>query len=119
MRATRSPTTRERRANRRKRASRPPPIACSACLPQQHGQYLRSLWDEYERGDTAEARYVMAIDRMAPMLLNMAEGGSTWREHGITRDRVIERNGSHIEGALPDVWRLALAQLDAMPAPLD
>ena len=39
----------------------------------------------------------MAIDRMAPMLLNMAEGGTTWREHGITPDRVIERNGPHIE----------------------
>jgi putative hydrolase of HD superfamily len=88
-------------------------------LPQQHGQYLRGLWDEYERGDTAEARYVMAIDRMAPMLLNMAEGGSTWREHGITRDRVIDRNGRYIEAGLPGVWRLALAQLDAMPAPFD
>ena len=59
----------------------------------------------------------MAIDRMAPMLLNMAEGGTTWREHGITPDRVVERNGRHIRAALPDVWRHALALLDAMPAP--
>ncbi len=80
-------------------------------LPQAPGSYLRDLWDEYERGDTAEARYVMAIDRMAPMLLNIAEGGSTWREHGITVDRVIERNGVHIDLALPQVWQYALAQL--------
>ena len=80
-------------------------------LPQVPGSYLRDLWDEYERGDTAEARYVMAIDRMAPMLLNIAEGGSTWREHGITVDRVIERNGVHIDLALPQVWQYALAQL--------
>jgi hypothetical protein len=26
----------------------------------------------------------MAVDRMAPMLLNTAEGGTTWREYGIT-----------------------------------
>ncbi len=81
-------------------------------LPQAAGAYLRELWDEYERGDTAEARYVMAIDRMAPMLLNLAEGGTTWREHGITRDRVIARNGPHVEPALPEVWRHALTQLE-------
>jgi putative hydrolases of HD superfamily len=85
-------------------------------LPQGSGSYLRALWDEYERGDTAEARYVMAIDRMAPMLLNIAEGGTTWAEHGITVDRVIERNGVHVDLALPQVWQYALAQLRAMPA---
>ncbi|MCU1360762.1 MAG: hydrolase of superfamily [Ilumatobacteraceae bacterium] len=90
-------------------------------LPAEHATYLRSLWDEYERGDTPEARYVMAIDRMAPMMLNMAEGGSTWREHGITTERVIERNGPHIQLALPDVWAHALGLLQDVPldGPLD
>jgi putative hydrolase of HD superfamily len=85
-------------------------------LPTAMGRRFRELWDEYERGDTPEARYVMAVDRMAPMLLNLAEGGSTWREHGITRDRVIARNGPHIEPALPEVWAAALARLDAAAA---
>jgi putative hydrolase of HD superfamily len=85
-------------------------------LPTEQGQYLRDLWDEYELGSTAEARYVMAIDRMAPMFLNMAEGGTTWSEHGITVDRVVERNGPHIQAALPDVWRHAFELLQAMPA---
>ncbi len=82
-------------------------------LPPATGNRLRALWDEYERGDTPEARYVMAVDRMAPMLLNLAEGGSTWREHGITRSRVIARNGPHVQPALPAVWAEALARLDA------
>ena len=50
------------------------------------------------------------------MLLNLTEGGSTWREYGITRDRVIARNGPHIEPALPDMWALASAMLDAATA---
>jgi putative hydrolase of HD superfamily len=79
-----------------------------AMPPEPVGRYLRELWDEYERGDTPEARFVMAIDRMAPMLLNLAEGGTTWREHGITRERVVERNGPHVEPALPGVWQHAL-----------
>ena len=85
-------------------------------LPPAMGQRFRDLWDEYERGETPEARYVMAVDRMAPMLLNTVEGGTTWREHGITRDRVIARNGPHIEPALPAVWAQALAMLDAAAA---
>lgn len=85
-------------------------------LPAAMGQHFRALWDEYERGDTPEARYVMAVDRMAPMLLNLAEGGSTWREYGITRDRVIARNGPHIQPALPGVWAAALARLDEAAA---
>jgi 5'-deoxynucleotidase YfbR-like HD superfamily hydrolase len=82
-------------------------------LPAATGRRFRDLWDEYERGDTPEARFVMAIDRLAPMMLNLAEGASTWREHGITRSRVIARNGPHIEHSLPGVWSAVLALLDA------
>ena len=85
-------------------------------LPAATGTRLRELWEEYERGDTPEARYVMGVDRVAPMLLNLAEGGSTWREHGITRQRVIARNGPHVQPALPAVWAAALARLDAATA---
>ena len=46
------------------------------------------------------------------MPTRVAEGGSTWREHGITRERVIARNGPHVEPALPDVWAHAMVELD-------
>ena len=85
-------------------------------LPAATGRRFRELWDEYERGDTPEARFVMAIDRLAPMMLNLAEGASTWREHGISRSRVIARNGKYIEQSLPDAWTAVLAQLDAAAA---
>ena len=85
-------------------------------LPPEMGAHFRARWDDYEAGDTPEARYVMAVDRMAPMFLNMAEGGSAWREYGITRARVIARNGVHIEPVLPAMWALALDQLDRATA---
>ena len=85
-------------------------------LPDGQGASMRALWDEYERGETPEARFVMALDRMAPMLLNMAEGGSTWAEHGITRERVIERNGRQVEASLPALWERLLQRLDEMHA---
>ena len=82
-------------------------------LPTETGRRFREMWDEYERGDTPEARFVMAVDRLAPMMLNLAEGASTWREHGISRSRVIARNGRFIEQSLPGAWSVVLAQLDA------
>ena len=82
-------------------------------LPDGLGEWFRGLWDEYEAGDTPEARYVMAVDRMAPMLLNMAEGGSAWREHGIGRQRVVDRNGVHVRPVLPAAWAEAESRLDA------
>jgi putative hydrolase of HD superfamily len=84
-------------------------------LPEPLGGQLRELWDEYEAGTTAEARFVMGIDRMAPMLLNLAEGGTTWREHGIDADRVEARNRPHIEPVLPAVWAHAAERLAASP----
>lgn len=85
-------------------------------LPPEMGARFRELWDEYERGDTPEARFVMAVDRSAPMLLNVTEGGTTWREHGITRRQVIERNGPHVEPAIPALWVELLHRLDAVTA---
>ena len=82
-------------------------------LPTDTGAMFRLLWDQYELGETAEARYVMAVDRMAPMMLNLAEGCSTWREYDITRSRVIARNRPHIEKSLPGVWQSLSEQLDS------
>ncbi len=85
-------------------------------LPPAVGAHFRELWDDYERGDTPEARFVMAVDRSAPMLLNITEGGSAWREHGITRAKVIARNGVHVQPALPLLWAELLARLDTRVA---
>ena len=85
-------------------------------LPADTGAYFRELWDEYERGDTPEARFVMSVDRMAPMFLNMAEGASAWREHGVTRSRVVARNRPHVQPVLPGLWDLAEAELDRVAA---
>jgi putative hydrolases of HD superfamily len=86
-------------------------------LPEATGAWFHELWEGYERGDTPEARFVMAVDRLAPMLLNLTEGGTTWTEHGITRERVEARNRVHIEGPLPAAWAHAATLLESFPDP--
>ncbi len=81
-------------------------------LPAATGTRLRQLWEHYEAGDTPEARFVMAIDRMAPMLLNVTEGGTAWREAGITRQRVEQRNRRFVEAGIPGLWPVLAERLD-------
>jgi putative hydrolase of HD superfamily len=75
-------------------------------LPPEQGAQLRALWEEYERGDTPEARFAMAVDRLQPILLNYADGGRTWSQHGVTADRVLARNAS-IAQASAALWAIA------------
>ena len=44
----------------------------------------RALWEEFEAKETPEARFAGSVDRLAPLLLNHATAGRSWREHGIT-----------------------------------
>jgi putative hydrolase of HD superfamily len=61
-------------------------------LPADQRDHLRAAWEEFEAGQTAEARFANAVDRLQPVLMNHARGGGPWREHGITMDRVLLRN---------------------------
>jgi putative hydrolase of HD superfamily len=79
-------------------------------LPPEQGDRLRALWEEYERGDTPDARFAMAVDRLQPMLLNHADGARTWREHGITADRVLARNAA-IAASSSSLWELARSRV--------
>lgn len=72
-------------------------------LPPDQGAELRSLWDEFESGTTAEARFARSLDRFAGFLLNHASAGRSWRENGIGADRVFARNRM-IESGSPDLW---------------
>jgi len=61
-------------------------------LPQDQEKEFRDLWNEFESGATAEARFATALDRFIPQLHNYYTRGRSWKEHGITPDRVLTRN---------------------------
>ncbi len=80
-------------------------------LPETQAHELRALWDEYEARDTPESRFAYSCDRLQPLLLNLAIGGGSWVEHGVTADRVKDINGKIVWG-LPDVWAAAEQMID-------
>ncbi|HYH83140.1 MAG TPA: HD domain-containing protein [Longimicrobium sp.] len=80
-------------------------------LPGAQGGELRALWEEFEAGETPDARFAVAMDRFQPLLLNYHGGGGSWREHGITRAQVLRRMAP-IEHGAPALWPLVLDTID-------
>lgn len=62
-----------------------------AMLPQDQAAYLRSLWDEFEAGETMEAKFAHTLDNVQPMMLNDASGGKAWREHKVQLSQIMKR----------------------------
>lgn len=68
-------------------------------LPADQAEELRGLWEEFEAGDTPEARFANTLDKVQPLMLNDASGGLAWREHGIYKEQVIKRNAKTADGS--------------------
>ncbi len=60
-------------------------------LPAADAAVVRAAWDEFEAGETPEARLAVAVDRTLPVLLNAASGGGSWRTAGVDGGRVRRR----------------------------
>jgi putative hydrolase of HD superfamily len=80
-------------------------------LPPDQTDEFRRLWEEFETGETPDARFAAALDRFIPQLHNYHTQGRSWSEHGITLDRVLERNASMANGS-QKLWDWARALLD-------
>lgn len=61
-------------------------------LPEDQGEELKSLFEEYEANETPEARFVRVMDNFQPLLLNNSNDGRDWKEHGIRKAQVLKRN---------------------------
>lgn len=62
-----------------------------AILPEDQAGEYRALWEEFETGNTAEARFSAALDRIQPLLLNYSRGGISWKEHSVRSGQVRGR----------------------------
>lgn len=61
-------------------------------LPVDQAVEWQELWQEFEAGQTPEAAFANALDRLQPLLLHSRTEGRSWREHGIVSSQVYERN---------------------------
>lgn len=68
-------------------------------LPEDQQKKMNDLWEEFESGDTPEARFARTMDRVQPTVLNAASGGISWKEHKVTSEQILGRNKETPEGS--------------------
>ena len=68
-------------------------------LPEDQKRDFTALFDEFEEGKTAEARFAKAMDNLQPLILNNSNGGSDWREHRNTYAQVYGRHSGTRAGS--------------------
>ena len=60
-------------------------------LPDDQKEELMALFDEFEAYETAESKFVHAMDNVQPLILNHSNDGGDWREHQVTSKQIYTR----------------------------
>ena len=80
-------------------------------LPSDQGSELEELWEEFEARESPEARFAAALDRMQPLLSNLATEGYSWKKYDVGHRQVLERTRSIEEGS-KGLWEYMRRRLD-------
>ena len=73
-------------------------------LPNDLRYDLRGLWDEFETATTPDAIFAKSLDRVQPVMHNLASGGGTWVEYNVTAEQLEARVGVKIAKGAPGLW---------------
>lgn len=84
-------------------------------LPESQFQQLKQLWLEFEEAKTSDARFAKAMDRVLPLIQNMANEGGSWVRHKVKKSQVLARN-QYLDGLAPTLWNYACEQIDTAVA---
>ena len=68
-------------------------------LPDDQRNELRALFEEFEAGETAEAKFARTMDNLQPLMLNNSNNGGDWREHQVTKTQIMKRHGRNQVGS--------------------
>ncbi len=81
-------------------------------LPQEQGNELLELWEEFEAKSTPEAKFAAALDRMEPVMQNYFTEGFVWKKFDVDSMKVTSVNKriangsealwSYVEGIIND-----------------
>jgi len=74
-----------------------------ALLPPEQAKEIRSLWEEFDKAETPDARFASAVDRLQPFLNNYKTDGHSWVVHKVTSDKVYKRINV-VKTAIPVLW---------------
>ncbi len=73
-------------------------------LPNDKAEEFISLWQEFEAGETPDAAYAKAVDRVPPLLHNIYGDGHSWKKHKVPKEKVFDLNRKHISKGSQQLW---------------
>ncbi|MDR0266461.1 MAG: HD domain-containing protein [Sphingobacterium sp.] len=80
-------------------------------LPAEQAEELIALWEEFEAGQTHDAQFARAMDRLEPLLQNSSNNGGTWNEPGVNYEKVHAKK-SVIKDGSAVLWEYAEKLID-------
>lgn len=75
-------------------------------LPEAQAAELTDIWEEFEAGNSAEAKFARAMDRLEPLLQNSSNQGGTWKEFDVPYSKVYNKKRVIKEGS-ETIWNYA------------
>lgn len=84
-------------------------------LPEQQKNEYISLWKEFEKRETKEAKFAAALDRLEPAMQNLYYKCETWNQNNISHKKVVGVNKKIADGSSV-LWEYFKKELDECKA---
>ncbi len=81
-------------------------------LPAEQKKEMLALFEEFEAGETPEAKFARVMDNFQPILLNDSNNGEDWRLHKIKKSQVINRQKTSKKGS-EEIWKYTEALIES------
>lgn len=80
-------------------------------LPKEQANDLIAIWEEFEAGETDEAKFAKGMDRFEPLLQNASNSGGTWVEYDVPYHKVYDKK-KEIKDGSTIIWDYAKGLID-------
>lgn len=82
--------------------------ALLSSLPTDLSESIAAYWNEFTFGDSNEARYARAIDRLQALAQNVFGARHTWRERGVTEamSQYLNKEAMSFDPALRTIFEM-------------
>ena len=80
-------------------------------LPAEQTAEFIAIWEEFETGETDEAKFAKSMDRLEPLLQNTSNNGGTWKEFDVPFEKVYEKKKAIKHGS-EVIWQYSESLLN-------
>ena len=74
-------------------------------LPEEKYLNMKNSWLEFEKGQSAEARYARVIDALVPLINHLEVSELNYNPDNISSDMVLKKK-KFIKGESKELWKL-------------